>query len=869
MTHQWRKVNFFDSITLNISPDLIQSIQSFQPTLSCTAPHTNNHNTIGIVYGNHKSICILYKAGLDREYELANVNTDLLPGDITQICINTDYTQLYVLCNTINDKQQQYYIAVYSIDIDKTQFKYNKTVSVFNKANTYSSINCMSIDHNQQCIYIGCDDGKLLYISELHNILYDGYKPIVKILTSESYAVLQLYAANNHIFLLTQSTIVSLYNAKQLQRTVINDEFADVAKQPPIVATSYINDAGEHILCVCESNGIFYYSSTEKLNAIFIDYFKYRIQCYKSYVVLVLKHDTQYMLNVYDIKHKLLIYTRSVESIDQFELYIMHNYILIQSNNTYYCISEKSAQQIIDNLLNKHLYDIASKQTTNKILLNKIHYWYAIYLYDKKHYDSSIEQFCSVLDTIDTSLVVNKFIDQPQQLIVFLLRLHTHSSLVNKYHTSLLFNLYIKTNQSNLIDTFLNDTQYYYNADDTIDILKQLSMYDDALKVARKHNKLEQIVDLCIQSNEFNEIIDLLNHINDEQSTNVLMRYGEQLIQYDMDFITDKCIRICLNNKITSDPNQFIALFNHQSYDQQCIKFCESVQICINTDHVVYTKLIELYLKYNMKHNDILTILQRVPIQYDRNVVLNVCVRYSYTAGILYLYKKLQQYELLFDYYVSHNEYDRIIDLCIECSDIQPNIWLHALNVFVKNYNKIELLGDQNNTIPQLLQYINKNDNVAPTHVIQLLTQNSSLVQLQCVVDYLQQTKSKYDDQVSIDQIELAEYESGINEANKKIQQLQSSYTEFQHNQLCDNCNKTITLPYKLFLCQHIYHQRCLSSDVCDKCSAEYNRLIDMKQQIQDTSMNYDNFIKQLDNNNTSQNSILTLTEYFGRGILQ
>ncbi|XVE80464.1 hypothetical protein DITRI_Ditri14bG0141700 [Diplodiscus trichospermus] len=164
-------------------------------------------------------------------------------------------------------------------------------------------------------------------------------------------------------------------------------------------------------------------------------------------------------INVYDLKNRLIAHSLIVKEVSHL-LCKWGNIILIMTDKSTLCISEKDMESKSDMLFKKNLYTVAIKlvQThqADDAATAEVLRKYGNHLYNKQDYDEAMVQYIHTIGHLEPSYVIQKFLDAQRiyNLTNYLENLH-EKGLASKNYTTLLLNCYTKLKDLKKLNVFI------------------------------------------------------------------------------------------------------------------------------------------------------------------------------------------------------------------------------------------------------------------------------------------------------------------------------------------------------------------------------------------------------------------------------
>ncbi|EGC37991.1 hypothetical protein DICPUDRAFT_76416 [Dictyostelium purpureum] len=635
------------------------------------------------------------------------------------------------------------------------------------------------------------------------------------------------------------------------------------------------------------------------------------------------------VLNIYDLKNKYIGYTDKFETINHI-CSEWGSIFIICSDGKIYQLEEKDTQTKLETLFKKHSYqvaiDLAKSQHYDNSAIADVYREYGDRLYAKGDYDGAIAQYLCTIGQLEPSYVIRKFLDAQRihNLTSYIQALH-EKNLATANHTTLLLNCYTKLKDVKKLDHFIMTDNGTFDVETAIKVCRQGNYFERALFLASKHNRHEWYLKILLEDlHEYRKALDYIQTLEWEEADKNLKKYGKQLVSEIPEETTGVLMKLCtnyqpvqafdslsnlkfgfdnlklnqqtqtqqhpngnnsynnnnnnnnnynnpnnsnnINNLEKSSPEEFIHIFVSKS--EWLVKFLEyMVQQNIESP-AVYNTLLELYLREDPnltaeekvkrvdKAYDFLT---NPKSKFDQDQALILVQVHNWKKGVLYLYEKLELFNEIIEYHMETNDYAGLIKACKKYGVKDPNLWVRALSFFSITKQ------DCQEEIKEVLANIDKENLIPPLLVIQILSQNKNTT-LEVIKDYISRRLFQETQQIDKDYQQIRQYAEETEKMRHEINELRTNSKIFQQTK-CVACQSPLDLPSIHFLCQHSFHQRCLSENEreCPVCAGPNKRIQDIKKSQAESASQHDQFFKQLRSTN---DGFTTISEYFGKGVL-
>jgi len=366
---------------------------------------------------------------------------------------------------------------------------------------------------------------------------------------------------------------------------------------------------------------------------------------FHNYLVEIQSTGASNKLNVYDVRNKFVAYSGTVGNVTQIVSEWSEIFVLTSDRKMLQLI-EKDVQTKLEMLYKKGYYTLAlnlanndSKQFDANHRFD-IYLKYGDYLYTVKHdYKGAMEQYINIIDRIEPSYVIRKYLDAQRikNLTEFLEKLH-EVKRANPDHTTLLLNCYIKLKDDDKLKKFVSDDQDF-DVETAVKVCRQANYHNYASQLAKKHKEHDWY--LKIQLEDLGHHVKALAYIRQLEfyaAEKNMKKYGKTLMkkapEKTCQLLTDLCtdyrptvshagepgaredkegpvateeqrsLKGGGNTKVKSRPQEFIHIFvDHPIELQNFLEYI--VKHEPDCDVVVYNTLLELYLRdYNLVPNE-------------------------------------------------------------------------------------------------------------------------------------------------------------------------------------------------------------------------------------------------------------------------
>lgn len=324
----------------------------------------------------------------------------------------------------------------------------------------------------------------------------------------------------------------------------------------------------------------------------------------------------------------------------------------------------------------------------------------------------------------------------------------------------------------------------------------------------------------------------------------------------------------------------FSAFLDHPDEFRRFLEACVSSEAVREADKGdVYTTLFEMYLhiansksgtdkvQWERKAREL---VEGKNVAMDPSNVLLLSDLENFRDGTT-LVKEQQGLRLdIFRSYTSANDTAGAIKALKKYGPEEPQLYPAALAYFTSNPKVLEEAGSEFETV---LRKIEQDGLMAPLQVVQTLSTNN-VATIGLVKQYLTDTISRERDGIQRNRRTISAYR---NDTASKRTQLSSLQTQPQTLKAtrCAACGYALDQPSVHYMCEHSYHQHCLSVNEeagqtvetveCPKCAPQNANVRGLKKAQEEMRDRHDLFKRQLEG---SRDRFATVAEWFGRGVV-
>ena len=477
----------------------------------------------------------------------------------------------------------------------------------------------------------------------------------------------------------------------------------------------------------------------------------------------------------------------------------------------------------------------------------------------------------------------------------------------HKYYTSLLLNCYVKQGGDNLKNLIISTTfdKSILDTDTAIEVCKESKQLECALLLAQKAGNVDQQLRILIEDmKDYKAALEIIDkNMSFDNKLTYLRRFGPQLIKKlpgETYLIIEKVGEQLIQKRTADQVNatkytqQFKWLkeifVDNTELNKRFLDF--QVTKDPNSEKEVYHGLIEWHLQdyFNAQRTDeehkmntgskakedplvelkkkhLIDLLINYKEKYDKKHVLMLLEMYQVSEGVQILCEMLELKHELMTYYMQNKEYENIVKLCEEYGKMEQNLWIQALTYFVTELGDDKARMDPQKYIKSVLKQLEKIPSISPLLVLEITSKNKAL-KFSVLKEYLGDRLKKLQMTIEKNRKIVTQLNSDLDGLKQNIKSLRTTAQLFQLKD-CSECGKKLELPVLHFMCNHTFHDYCVSSSEakareCPKCSVQAQQIVDKKTQLLTQIENHEQFFKELKDNDMKFDVV---AHYFGRGL--
>lgn len=356
------------------------------------------------------------------------------------------------------------------------------------------------------------------------------------------------------------------------------------------------------------------------------------IAWFRGYLVVVSsdpRKPSKNVLNIYDLKNKLVVYNSSIGEVAHI-LCEWGTITVLTQDQQILCIAEKDMGSKLDMLFRKSLYTIAINLVQNNqadaAATAEVMRKYGDHLYGKQNYDEAMAQYIRTIGQLEPSYVIQKFLDAQRihNLTHYLEKLH-EKGLATADHTTLLLNCYTKLKDVSKLNDFIKgeegkEGEPRFDVETAVRVCRAAGYYQHALFVAMRAGEHEWYLKILLEDlKRYEEALQYIIGLSLYESTVALKQYGKVLVEHKPAETSAALLKLCTNSGATTptlgassssgrltsllpSPVEFVHVFIDQP--KWLIVFLEQyVEVVKDSpQHVeLYNTLLELYLSEELR----------------------------------------------------------------------------------------------------------------------------------------------------------------------------------------------------------------------------------------------------------------------------
>ncbi|KAH3687794.1 hypothetical protein WICPIJ_001217 [Wickerhamomyces pijperi] len=195
--------------------------------------------------------------------------------------------------------------------------------------------------------------------------------------------------------------------------------------------------------------------------------------------------------------------------------------------------------------------------------------------------------------------------------------------------------------------------------------------------------------------------------------------------------------------------------------------------------------------------------------------------------------------------------------------DEETELYVLALKYYISIDTVYEQVEERE--LKRVLDIVHERRILPPLEIIQTLSL-TTVAPLSLIKPYVIKILQSTDTEIEQTSQIVTTYKSNLGKLEAKLTELKESPTQSEPSKVCTHCHNTILNNKTQFLCGHIYHQYCLTTDsACPLCTPQRENITNIKEKQKDMSERYEVLKLGLDEIN-GDGRFKYITEWFGKG---
>lgn len=249
----------------------------------------------------------------------------------------------------------------------------------------------------------------------------------------------------------------------------------------------------------------------------------------------------------------------------------------------------------------------------------------------------------------------------------------------------------------------------------------------------------------------------------------------------------------------------------------------------------------------------------------ERNTVLLIADVFGFKSqieGIAYHGTKEYASDLIRSG-IAQGDLRQVQSILKEYGDDDNELYILALKYYVSEETVYDQVGEEE--LKRVLEIIHKRRILPPLEIIQTLSITKvaplSLIK-PYIVNILETTNTEIEQTFQISNT----YKSNLTKLREQLTKLNNP-TLSQPSQSCTHCHNTIINNKVQFLCGHIYHQYCLTTDsLCPLCTPQRENITNVREKQREMGERYDILKLALDDIQGGEGRFKCITDWVGKG---
>ena len=265
--------------------------------------------------------------------------------------------------------------------------------------------------------------------------------------------------------------------------------------------------------------------------------------------------------------------------------------------------------------------------------------------------------------------------------------------------------------------------------------------------------------------------------------------------------------------------------------------------------------------------NKALGLLQSDTIPYDKTHALIVCSTHNFTAGLVLLWEKMGMYEDVLRFWMDrevHGQDPEASSQVLRYLELYGSSHQHLYPLVLRFLTQSpELLSRHTDDLAKILEHIEAEKIMSPIAVVQVLSRNSS-ASVGLVKKWLMSRIKASQDEIQTDRQLIASYREETRSKLRRVAELSNpEQPVIFHVTRCSQCGKQLELPVVHFMCNHSYHDSCMTDNEmeCPICARSHGVIREIRRNNEQLAGQHDVFLSEV-----KENGFSAVANGFGRG---
>ena len=414
-----------------------------------------------------------------------------------------------------------------------------------------------------------------------------------------------------------------------------------------------------------------------------------------------------------------------------------------------------------------------------------------------------------------------------------------------------------------------------FNVDAAIQTLRAAGFYDNALYLAKRHERHAQFCEIQVEDiDNAKAAMTYLETLSDHPDivASIMKRHCLRMLPVMPQRVTTLLQTLCSSEDLIScRPEDFFHCFlSHPKELKQLLQhhLLKRKKVVVKRSEP-WNTLIELLLQERDGHleakrkngvviceeqlENILN-LPRKRVFYDRDYVLCLFQLHGFHRGLVSVHMNMRKYCAALKCYAELNQTEKMFELCERHGEKDPDLWIHLLSC----------LSDEK-ILMQALERIDEQNILPPMLVLRILSKSSS-VTLGAVKSYMRAHLQREMQATRENEKEIRDLRSSARKMREEYDSLRTTARVFSARK-CSKTQLPLKLPTVHFMDGHSYNATSLSESMeSPTLSREIRGLERIRSQLKKRASHHERFFEELEH---SQDGFEKISEHLGRGLFE